>query len=407
MELEKYFDPRGKSFTDDVEMMYENINRIRSGARGSSSAPAPISYADIRVRDDMPSNYRGLIGGVTGDLGTATGGSSARSRLSEIGGFTEVQRLIEQGILDENFVEDAVKDMSYQEREDMFTRNIGLPSSEFKVVVDALGGPRAPDMQSYINHVYSLEKQVPEAAERLNLDFNRQLVEGAFGAAERGEGTGTPVKRQVGAPSPQAAQPRKQAAKAPSAAPVRGSNLLAMGSRGAGVQKVQEDLTALNQLENILGGKMTGAGGPFDPGVSGVDGVFGEDTQAAVKAFQKSAGITDDGIVGPDTRDALKKALDASKSAVKLQRSQAEEIKSMPSPAEPPAFGADITRVDEGVFDAAANEFEDMRIIPTKADTEPERRMPIDNVQAYEDLELDEAPRRSAFPMFRSRRNRR
>jgi Putative peptidoglycan binding domain/N-acetylmuramoyl-L-alanine amidase len=41
----------------------------------------------------------------------------------------------------------------------------------------------------------------------------------------------------------------------------------------------------------------------FNPGA--VDGVFGENTQAAVKAFQRSVGLEDDGIVGSHTRTNL------------------------------------------------------------------------------------------------------
>jgi Transglycosylase-like domain/Putative peptidoglycan binding domain len=37
----------------------------------------------------------------------------------------------------------------------------------------------------------------------------------------------------------------------------------------------------------------------------GVDGVFGRQTERAVKSFQKRKGLTADGVVGPQTRDAL------------------------------------------------------------------------------------------------------
>jgi Putative peptidoglycan binding domain/N-acetylmuramoyl-L-alanine amidase len=41
----------------------------------------------------------------------------------------------------------------------------------------------------------------------------------------------------------------------------------------------------------------------FNPGA--IDGIFGENTEVAVKTFQRSVGIEDDGIVGSETRDAL------------------------------------------------------------------------------------------------------
>ena len=54
------------------------------------------------------------------------------------------------------------------------------------------------------------------------------------------------------------------------------------------------DVTALQQALSKAG---------FDPGAS--DGNFGPGTQSAVQAFQKSAGIAPDGVVGPQTAAAL------------------------------------------------------------------------------------------------------
>jgi peptidoglycan hydrolase-like protein with peptidoglycan-binding domain len=47
----------------------------------------------------------------------------------------------------------------------------------------------------------------------------------------------------------------------------------------------------------------------FDPGAA--DGLDGPNTQKAVRAFQAHASIGVDGKVGPQTRQALLKALDA------------------------------------------------------------------------------------------------
>jgi lysozyme len=62
---------------------------------------------------------------------------------------------------------------------------------------------------------------------------------------------------------------------------------LAIGSEGEWVVRLQELLS----------------GHGFDPG--GHDGIFGPGTDAAVRAFQQSRGLRDDGVVGPKTWQAL------------------------------------------------------------------------------------------------------
>ena len=59
------------------------------------------------------------------------------------------------------------------------------------------------------------------------------------------------------------------------------------GSTGNPVRRAQKRLT--------LGGYDTG----------GVDGIFGASTETAVKKFQKDLGLTQDGIVGPETWDKI------------------------------------------------------------------------------------------------------
>src|SRR5271165_1428762 len=63
--------------------------------------------------------------------------------------------------------------------------------------------------------------------------------------------------------------------------------ILQLGSRGPAVTDLQDKLRDQG----------------FDPGLS--DGSFGPGTLAAVRAFQKNKGLSDDGVVGPDTASAL------------------------------------------------------------------------------------------------------
>lgn len=67
--------------------------------------------------------------------------------------------------------------------------------------------------------------------------------------------------------------------------------LLKVGSRGSAVTTLQSNLQTLGYQ------------------VGPIDGIFGSKTKAAVQAFQKDAKIQVDGIVGPQTQQALTKAL--------------------------------------------------------------------------------------------------
>ena len=68
--------------------------------------------------------------------------------------------------------------------------------------------------------------------------------------------------------------------------------MLKRGSKGAYVMLLQTKL--VNHGYNL--------------GICGIDGDFGQATEAAVKAFQSDSGLTADGIVGPKTWDALEKS---------------------------------------------------------------------------------------------------
>jgi hypothetical protein len=66
--------------------------------------------------------------------------------------------------------------------------------------------------------------------------------------------------------------------------------VLRRGAKGAEVRQVQEALVALGYSTTI-------------------DGKFGPATAQAVKSFQASSGLTDDGVVGPSTLSALSAAI--------------------------------------------------------------------------------------------------
>jgi peptidoglycan hydrolase-like protein with peptidoglycan-binding domain/ElaB/YqjD/DUF883 family membrane-anchored ribosome-binding protein len=91
-----------------------------------------------------------------------------------------------------------------------------------------------------------------------------------------------------GAPSP-APAPRPAPSAPPASDPVNAlpAGILQLGSRGAGVRTLQAALAEKG----------------FDPG--GIDGIFGAQTEAALRSFQSSRGIDADGIYGPQTRAAF------------------------------------------------------------------------------------------------------
>ena len=74
-----------------------------------------------------------------------------------------------------------------------------------------------------------------------------------------------------------------------------GSGVLAHGSVGAEVTAMQTALAALG----------------YDLGPYGIDGDFGDDTEAALRAFQKKAGLDQSGVYDAKTREALMAAVAA------------------------------------------------------------------------------------------------
>lgn len=84
--------------------------------------------------------------------------------------------------------------------------------------------------------------------------------------------------------------------------------LLQLGSTGDAVKTLQEDLNI------VLGLHLA------------VDGIFGPQTQAAVKSFQLQHGLTVDGIYGPQTAAAMAKALAALNASVTVDKTKVQAL---------------------------------------------------------------------------------
>ena len=102
------------------------------------------------------------------------------------------------------------------------------------------------------------------------------------------------------------AEPNKEPAKQPAAdkgdQPMSTKKTIRKGNYGVLVKECQTMLQKLG----------------YDLGICGIDGDFGQATEKAVKAFQKAAGLAQDGVVGQKTWTALEQAVNALEAAPKV-----------------------------------------------------------------------------------------
>lgn len=134
-----------------------------------------------------------------------------------------------------------------------------------------------------------------------------------IGALLSDDGEGFNVEKED--PPTPAPDPKPGPSPAPKPKPRRNRNKIPLkrGSRGSKVKEVQEYLLALG----------------YDLGQMGVDGKFGRRTRAAVRAYQKAAGLKVDGIVGKQTYAKLKDQANA--------KSPTDDKKDKPAKTDKPA----------------------------------------------------------------------
>jgi peptidoglycan hydrolase-like protein with peptidoglycan-binding domain len=118
----------------------------------------------------------------------------------------------------------------------------------------------------------------------------RQADEGAPAEAEPSFTPSVPENAQAPEPA-EAEEPSPELATV-----AEGEELIRLGSRGTEVEKIQQALVDFGLAQDPPRELLP---------QSGVDGIFGAQTQQAVVAFQMESGLTADGIVGRDTRRAL------------------------------------------------------------------------------------------------------
>jgi hypothetical protein len=114
---------------------------------------------------------------------------------------------------------------------------------------------------------------------------------GLFGNGKSSTPPPPTTTRQQTTPPQQQTTPPPSTTPSTATVPALTSGLLKQGTSGPDVKALQQALAAAGQ----------------SPGK--IDGVFGANTEAALIAFQKSAGIPADGVYGPATKTALEKKI--------------------------------------------------------------------------------------------------
>jgi peptidoglycan hydrolase-like protein with peptidoglycan-binding domain len=155
--------------------------------------------------------------------------------------------------------------------------SIALLSHEMAHAVDALEGTKTQDAKRNEQVAMDAENRVREelGLSKREFDATNAAGDGIYSLWDSGA---TSTRRVIGGGAP---TPNRQTEQ---------KDYLKNGSKGENVKKVQQMLRELG----------------YGIGSAGVDGIFGKDTENAVKKFQKDWGLSVDGIVGNQTLESLK-----------------------------------------------------------------------------------------------------
>lgn len=235
------------------------------------------------------------------------------------------------------------------------------------------------------------------SAERMGKVFNQLTPAPTAPAPTPGSGRVTRDEVTITADAPSTGNNEQVGAPVRrSAATAQGPRVLRRGDRSEETRNIQQYLKDLG----------------YNIGDAGADGVFGSDTEAAVKQFQKDRGLAVDGAVGKNTYAALTKA--TAPAAPAGQSSGFKEYlgEGVTPTTEDPRPDSIVRPIKTSPVRFDMSEFSDKNI--DEAVGEPidpsklkgARGAPNMTAEEYLDLGLDKKPRLTAFPLFRGRRNR-
>ena len=305
-----------------------------------------------------------------------------------------------------NEIKSALDDALTEERANRLYRytGAGVPQGPITTTREATGETR--EVVTTASPAFTALRNANLPKSVIQRMYNDGLLEGDAAAELYNQTNGVEPEARA-APAPTRGRERvildeiPITADAPSAATpaaaAQGPRVLRRGDRSEETRNIQRYLQGLG----------------YNLGEAGADGIFGSDTEKAVKQFQKDHGLAVDGKVGKNTYAALTKRTALAAPAGESSGFKVYLSEGVTPTTEDPRPGSISREIKTSPVRFNMNQFSDENIDKAVGDPiEPpkiasDRDAPTENTQAYLDFGLDEEPRRTAFPLYRGRRNRR